>query len=315
MSEPMILMTYHHQDEAEKGILLEKLGKIEHGKRIETWSEARIDNQGNWQPALNRALGEARIALLLITADYLNSAFISQPAVAGLLQRHSAAGLPIIPVLVRPCAWRVVAWLHQLNVYPQDGTPVWHSSGGDVEGVLTGLAEMVEAKIKATAGEKRELRKGPVLQAGRERLPASAQKPFDKTKRVLVIEDEAGWQRRLDRILGEINCTSVSAENYDQALDLLNTTDFDLVIVDLNLDKSTGYADGLELMPRIRDQFGGRVPVIVLTGTGGLEEQRRAFKDYHVYDFIQKAKLDFTELQRLVIQAIGRNNGQGSHWL
>ena len=180
---------------------------------------------------------------------------------------------------------------------------------------MTGLVEMVGTTIEATAGKKRELRNGPVLQADRERLSVSPQKPFAKTKRVLVIEDEAGWQRRLDRILSEINCTSVTAENYDQALDLLTTTDFDLVIVDLNLDKSTGYADGLELMPRIRDRFGGRVPVIVLTGTGGLEEQRRAFKDYQVYDFIQKAKLDFTELQGLVIQAIGRDNGQGSHWV
>ena len=270
MSGPMILISYHHQDEAEKDRLLEKLVATKDGERIEAWSEDRLDSQGNWQPAFNRALTEARIAVLLITANFLNSAFISQPALGVLLQRHHAAGLPIIPVLVRPCAWRVVGWPGQFQIYPENGTPIWNSSGGDVESVLTGLAKMVEATIKATAGKKRELRNGPVLQANRDRSPVPVQKPFAKATRVLVIEDEAGWQRRLDRILGEINCTSVTAETYDQALDLLNTTDFDLVIVDLNLDKSTGYADGLELMPRIRDRFGGQVPVIILTGTGGL---------------------------------------------
>ena len=315
MSRPLILLTCHHQDEAEKNSLLEKLGGVEPGARVETWSEARLDGQGNWQPVFNRALNDARIVILLLSADYLNSAFISQPAVGELLRRHHAAGLPVIGVLARPCAWRVVGWLDQFRVYPEDRSPIWNSSTGDVENVLTGLAETVVASIKAAAGKKRELSYGAALPAGKARGPVPAQKPFAKTKRILVIEDESGWQRRLDRILGEINCTSVAAETYDQALDLLNTTDFDLVIVDLNLDKSTGYADGLELMPQIRDRFGRRVPVIVLTGTGGLEEQRRAFKDYQVYDFIQKAKLDFTELQSLVIQAVGRDTGQGSHWL
>ena len=80
---------------------------------------------------------------------------------------------------------------------------------------------------------------------------------------------------------------------------------FDLVTIDLNLDKSTRYADGRELALQIRERFGDDFPIIIVTGTGDLEEQRRAFKEYNVFDFIEKAKLDMEEFQRVVLEAVG----------
>jgi len=96
----------------------------------------------------------------------------------------------------------------------------------------------------------------------------------------------------------------VIADSYDQAMDIITNFNFDLITIDLNLDKSTQYADGLELMPRIREMFGNHVPIIIITGTGGLEEQRRAFKDFNVFDFIPKARLDVEEFQNIVIEAV-----------
>ena len=96
----------------------------------------------------------------------------------------------------------------------------------------------------------------------------------------------------------------VTASNYEQVESLLNDFNFDLVTVDLNLDKSTQYSDGLELVLRIRESSKQHIPVIVVTGTGNLEGQRRAFKEYGVFDFIQKAKLDLEEFQGVVKEAI-----------
>ena len=103
----------------------------------------------------------------------------------------------------------------------------------------------------------------------------------------------------------EVGCTVTIASNYEEAEARLAALSFDLVTIDLNLDKSTQYADGLELILQIRKICGPHFPIIVITGTGDMEEQRRAFKDYNVFDFIQKARLDLDEFQATVTEAIG----------
>lgn len=128
--------------------------------------------------------------------------------------------------------------------------------------------------------------------------------------RVMVVDDEPSWQRRLKRILKEVSCSVIGASDYEQAEELLEQSQFDLITIDLNLDKSTQYADGLELVLRARELYGANLPIIIVTGTGNLEEQRRAFKDYGVFDFIQKAKLDLEEFQRIAVDALKQIENQ-----
>ena len=112
-------------------------------------------------------------------------------------------------------------------------------------------------------------------------------RPQAKHWRVLSIEDEPSWQKRLARLLREINCKVVIADSYDQAMDIITSFNFDLITIDLNHDKSTQYADGLELMPRIREMFGNQVPIIIITGTGDARAAKIAFK-YGVWDYVNK---------------------------
>ncbi|MBI1880002.1 MAG: response regulator [Chloroflexi bacterium] len=121
---------------------------------------------------------------------------------------------------------------------------------------------------------------------------------------VLVVDDEPSWQNRLKRILRGINCTVVTTSNYMEAEAELTNSTPDLVTIDLNLDTSSDYADGLELVSQIREKFGPSFPVIIVSGQGDLGRQRRAFRKYHVFDFIEKAKFDFEEFKETVIEAI-----------
>lgn len=121
---------------------------------------------------------------------------------------------------------------------------------------------------------------------------------------VLVVDDEPTWQGRLKRILRSINCSVITASNYAEAEAELASSQLNLVTIDLNLDQSTDYADGLELVSQIRDKFGPNFPIIIITGQGDLSHQRRAFRKYHVFDFIEKARFDFEEFKETVLEAV-----------
>ncbi len=305
MTQPVVFISYSHRDEVEKNQLLTHLGVLQHAGLISTWSDEQIGVGDEWETEIETAISRAQIAVLLITANYLNSEFTLRTEVPELLNRRQNEGLIIYPVIAKACAWRAISWLHQLSVRPKGGTPVWSNGGVDVDENLTGIAEEILEIVARQTGQGK-LKKTAPLSLSKKRpepVPVPAQTKLRRW-RVLSIEDEPSWQNRITRLLKEINCNVIVADNYDQAMDIISSFNFDLITVDLNLDKSTQYADGLELMPRIREMFGNQVPIIIITGTGGLEEQRRAFKEFNVFDFIPKAKLDFEEFQNIVIEAV-----------
>jgi CheY-like chemotaxis protein len=202
-----------------------------------------------------------------------------------------------VPIIARACAWRAVGWLQEMNVRPKNGAPVWSGDELDVDEKLSVIVEEIVQLVKAN----QHSTPTPMQGVNKNMRQPNLSVPW----RVLVVEDEPSWQKRLSRILAEINCQVVTISDYEEVETLFDQFDFDLVTVDLNLDKSTQYADGLELAQRIRERFGQRIPIIIITGTGNLEEQRRAFKEYNVFDFIQKERLDLEEFQQAVLEAVG----------
>ncbi len=315
MGQPVVFISYSRQDEQEKEKLLSHLAVLKGAGLIDLWSEDRIGAGRDWQQEIRAAMAQAQVAILLITANFLTSEFILGKAVPTLLKRHEREGLTVFPVIAKACAWRTVDWLANMHVRPRNERPVWSDAGSHVDEDLAAIVEEVAAIVKnagqaaSSMGTHGEAKSGPAKFAEtKKRKPEPVAHLFAQSplRQILVVEDEPSWQRRLTRILNEINCAVVIASNYEEAEARLANLRFDLVTIDLNLDKSTQYADGLELILQIRRTLGPQFPIIVITGTGSMEEQRRAFKDYNVFDFIQKAKLDLEEFQTIVLEAMRR---------
>jgi hypothetical protein len=71
-----------------------------------------------------------------VTANFLTSSFILNEEVPRLLENHRRNGMRIIPVIGKPCAWKVVPWLADIQVRPKDGRPI---SAGDDNQIDTDL--------------------------------------------------------------------------------------------------------------------------------------------------------------------------------
>jgi len=131
---------------------------------------------------------------------------------------------------------------------------------------------------------------------------------------ILVVDDDVDWQERLKRFLqkkqNKYNYGVLTAGSYEAAQNLLKTifleqnTPLHLVTMDLTLDEAAPYPEGLDLLDYIRDEFGPELPLIVVTGTGDMDKQRQAFKDYNTFDFIQKAEITSREFCATVQEAI-----------
>jgi tetratricopeptide (TPR) repeat protein len=143
MNGPTVFISYSHKDEPWKNQLVRHLKVLELEGAFEVWDDRRIAAGDGWRTEIETAMARARAAVLLISADFLISGFIRGTEVPRLLQRRAKDGLRIIPLIVRPCAWRRIPWLAEIQGRPTDGRPLAEGSSVQIEKDLCALAEEI----------------------------------------------------------------------------------------------------------------------------------------------------------------------------
>jgi hypothetical protein len=143
MTQPSVFVSYSHKDENEKEALLTHLGGLQREGLITAWSDDQIGAGTDWAQAIDQALSQARVAILLVTANFLNSEFIIEKEVPALLARRKKGELTVFPVIARACAWKNISWLQQMNVRPKHGQPIWSNNGSHIDEGLAAIAEEV----------------------------------------------------------------------------------------------------------------------------------------------------------------------------
>src|SRR3954465_4853635 len=152
MSKPSVFSSYSHQDEKWKDKLVKQLGVLEKEGLLAVWNDRLIGGGGKWYAEIQAAMEDAEVALLLISADFLNSGFILEKEVPALLKRREEQGLRVIPVIVKECPWRQVEWLSPLNARPRDGKALEEWPSKRVNGVLSSIAVEVLTHLRSKGG-------------------------------------------------------------------------------------------------------------------------------------------------------------------
>ncbi|MCQ4311344.1 response regulator [Pseudomonas stutzeri] len=98
-----------------------------------------------------------------------------------------------------------------------------------------------------------------------------------KVKRILLVEDDARQRESVSRLIEDIDVEITAVEFGEQALELLRSTLFDCMIIDLKLPDM----DGHELLERMaREDICSFPPVIVYTGRNLTRDEEAALMKY-----------------------------------
>jgi len=140
MNGPTVFISYSHRDEPWKDRLVRQLRVLELEGDFVLWDDRQIAAGAGWHGEIEAAMERARVAVLLISADFLISDFIRGTEIPRLLQRRAADDLRIIPLIVHPCAWQGVDWLAAIQCRPRDGRVLSKGRKAKVEEDLAALA-------------------------------------------------------------------------------------------------------------------------------------------------------------------------------
>lgn len=92
VDKPTIFISYSHKDEVWKDRLRPHLQALELDDRIVVWDDRKIDAGDTWYPEIKDAINRARVAVCLISADFLASKFCVKEEIPAFLQRQRIAG-------------------------------------------------------------------------------------------------------------------------------------------------------------------------------------------------------------------------------
>ena len=140
-----VFISYAHQDQELHEKLLKHLAPLQHSGKITIWHDQEIPAGANWRNQIETHLSEADMILLLISADFIDSAFCWNNEVQKALERHRVGEVRVIPIVLKPVDWQVTP-LGELQALPTGAKPVtlWESADAACENVVLGIRKALE---------------------------------------------------------------------------------------------------------------------------------------------------------------------------
>ena len=99
-----VFISYSHADERWLTMLRKQLKPLE-DKGLNVWSDKDIIPGQEWPDEIVESLIRAKVAVLLISVNFLNSEFIREQELPRFLEPARLKQLTILPVLVSDCLW------------------------------------------------------------------------------------------------------------------------------------------------------------------------------------------------------------------
>ncbi len=97
-----VFISYSHVDEPFLDRLLVHLKPLITDGDIDIWSDKRIKPGDQWNKEIISALEGTKVAILLVSADFIASSYITQVELPHLIKATSEEGAMIIPIFLKP---------------------------------------------------------------------------------------------------------------------------------------------------------------------------------------------------------------------
>jgi hypothetical protein len=142
-----IFISYSHQDGDWLARLRIHLKPLEREHRIEIWDDTKIKPGSRWRQEIEDALSTAKVAVLLVSADFLASDFIATSELPLLLNAAEKEGAIILPLILSPSRFLRTTSLAQFQSVNDPLKPLIGLSRSEQETMLDRLIDAIEASM------------------------------------------------------------------------------------------------------------------------------------------------------------------------
>lgn len=139
-----IFISYSHKDARWLERLQVHLRPLERIGTITRWDDTLIKPGTKWREEIERAIEAAKVAVLLVSADFLASDFIATNELPPLLVSAEAEGAVILPVIVSPCRFQHTHTLSKFQSVNPPSQPLIKMRRDKQEAIFVKVTEAIE---------------------------------------------------------------------------------------------------------------------------------------------------------------------------
>ena len=145
-----VFFSYSHADEELRDQLEKHLTMLKRQGVIETFHDRRIPAGNEFDSSISAELERADVILLLVSPDFLASAYCYDIEMQRALQRHGLGEARVIPVILRHCDWHSAPF-GKLLATPRDGKPV--RAFPDLDEAFLQVAQAIRQAVAGRGGQ------------------------------------------------------------------------------------------------------------------------------------------------------------------
>lgn len=139
-----VFISYSHADEKWLQMLGVHLAPLERQGTIVRWDDRRIAPGTKWRDEIAGAIQSAKVAILLISANFLASEYIANNELPPLLEAAEHEGAVLLPVIISPCVMGSLAEFQAVN---PPSRPLVDLARGDRDRVWVKVVEAITAAL------------------------------------------------------------------------------------------------------------------------------------------------------------------------
>lgn len=142
-----VFISYSHQDADWLQRLCVHLKPLERDYGIEIWVDTRIQPGSKWRDEIKKVLATTKVAVLLVSADFLASDFIAADELPPLLNAAEKEGATVLPVILSPSRFTRNPSLNQFQAVNDPSKPLIGMTKSQQEAVLVEVSEAIESSL------------------------------------------------------------------------------------------------------------------------------------------------------------------------
>jgi hypothetical protein len=146
-SRDTVFISYSQRDSKWMQRLQVHLKPLERLGVISRWDDSRIQPGSRWQDEIAAAIRRARVAVLLVSADFLASDFINENELPPLLKAAAREGVMILPVILSPCRFEKTPGLSQFQAVNSPRRSLISLDRAKREEIFVKIADAIEGAL------------------------------------------------------------------------------------------------------------------------------------------------------------------------